>query len=36
MKETQTTFEIFGDDTNVITLNNDVLDDLDDMIINDQ
>lgn len=35
MKETQTTFEIFGDDTNIITLNNDVLDDLDDMVIND-
>ncbi|WOO87235.1 cell division protein FtsZ [Mollicutes bacterium LVI A0039] len=35
MKETQTTFEIFGDDTTSITLNNDVLDDLDDMVIND-
>ncbi len=35
MKETQTTFDIFGDDTNVITLNNDVLDGIDDMIIND-
>lgn len=35
MKETQTTFDIFGDDTTTITLNNDVLDDLDDMVIND-
>ncbi len=35
MKETQTTFEIFGEDTNPITLNNHALDDLDDMEIND-
>lgn len=34
MKETQTTFDIFGDDTSAITLNNAVLDELDEIEIN--
>lgn len=35
MKEKQTTFDIFGDDTSAITLNNTILDDLDELQIND-
>lgn len=35
MKETQTTFEIFGEDTISTTLNNDILDGIDDLEIND-
>ncbi len=35
MKEQQTTFDIFGDDTSQITLNDSILDDLDELTIND-